>query len=86
MTSAASDSKEEINAEVESLRRQLQEARDDAELNLLMLQQTKQQVDVLRTTCEEDQQLLKGYQEQLARAESLITALLERLEQSQPRP
>jgi hypothetical protein len=63
------------------LNSQLEEARDEAELNLLMLQQAQEELEFYLLAHQQQEQLLHRQQQQLKRGEALIQALLERLEQ-----
>ena len=71
----------QLQAEIDSLRLQLEEARDEAELNLLQLQQVQEELEFYFLAHQQQDQLLQGHREQAARAGALIEALLERLEQ-----
>ncbi len=79
-TSAHSDP-QQLQGEIASLSSQLEEARDEAELNLLMLQQAQEELEFYFLAHQQQEQLLQSQQLQLERAEALIQALLERLEQ-----
>lgn len=68
-------------AELAGLRTQLEESRDEAELNLLMLQQVQEELEFYFLAHQRQEQQLQAQREQLARAEGLIQAMLERLEQ-----
>jgi hypothetical protein len=67
--------------EIASLSNQMEEAHEEAELNLLMLEQALEEVDFYYLALQQKEQLLQSQQQQLQRAEVLIQALLERLEQ-----
>ncbi len=67
--------------DIASLNSQLEEARDEAELNLLMLQQVQEELKFYFLAHQKQEQLLQKQAEQLQRAEGLIQALLERVEQ-----
>jgi hypothetical protein len=69
-----------LQAEIASLRGQLEEARDEAELNLLQLQQVQEELESYVQTHQEQLQLLLLHQQEERRAEVLIAALLERIE------
>lgn len=71
----------ELQQQVASLNSQLEEARDEAELNLLMLQQVQEELEFYFLAHQQQEQVLQSQQQQLQRAEALIQALLERLEQ-----
>ncbi|MCX5968338.1 MAG: hypothetical protein NTV57_11980 [Cyanobacteria bacterium] len=79
VTSAADPCDQE--AEISSLFIQLETVRDEAELNLLMLQQVQEEVEIYLLEHQKQEQLLSHQREQLRRAETLIQALLERVEQ-----
>ena len=70
-----------LEAELASLRTQLEEARDEAELNLLMLQQVQEELEFYFLAHQKQQQQIAHYQQEQGRAAALIEALLERLEQ-----
>jgi len=80
-TASASADPQELQAQIGSLSRQLEEARDEAELNLLMLQQVQEELDTYLLTHQQQDQTLQQQRQQLQRAEALIQALLERVEQ-----
>ena len=80
-TASASADPQELQAQIGSLSRQLEEARDEAELNLLMLQQVQEELDTYLLTHQQQDQTLQQQRHQLQRAEALIQALLERVEQ-----
>lgn len=69
-----------LQAEIASLRGQLEEARDEAELNLLQLQQVQEELEFYIQANQEQQQLLEQHLQAEQRAEVLIAALLERIE------
>ena len=70
-----------IEAEIASLHAQLEESRDEAELNLLMLQQVQEELEFYFLAHQQHEELLERHRQEQARAEGLIQALLERLEQ-----
>lgn len=72
----------EREAEITQLQSQLEESRDEAELNLLMLQQVQEELEFYFLAHQQQEQLLMGYRQEQARAEALIQALLERLDQA----
>jgi hypothetical protein len=69
-----------LEAEIASLQGQLQEARDEAELHLLQLQQVQEELEFYFLAHQEQLQLLEQHQQEERRAEVLIAALLERIE------
>jgi hypothetical protein len=69
-----------LPSELASLTSQLEEARDEAELNLLMLQQAQEELEFYYLAHQQQEALLQQQREQLRRAEVLIEALLERVE------
>jgi len=71
----------QLQGEIAGLSSQLEEARDEAELNLLMLQQAQEELEFYFLGHQQQEQLLQSQQKQLQRAEALIQALLERVEQ-----
>lgn len=68
-------------AELASLQTQMDEARDEADPNLLILQQVKEELEFYFLAHQEQDQQLQQHREAMARAQALIEALLERLEQ-----
>lgn len=64
----------------DTLRQELEEARDEAELNLLMLQQVQEELEFYVQAHHQQQGLLERYEQEAQRAEGLIAALLEQLE------
>ena len=72
----------EREAEITQLQSQLEESRDEAELNLLMLQQVQEELEFYFLAHQQQEQLLMGYRQEQTRAEALIQALLERLDQA----
>ncbi len=62
------------------LRAQLEEARDEAELNLLQLQQVQEELEFYFLAHQEQESTLARHRQEEQRAEALIAALLERLE------
>lgn len=77
--SSSSTDPQHVQGEIASLSSQLEEARDEAELNLLMLQQVQEELEFYFLAHQQQEQLLQKQAQQLARAEALIQALLERL-------
>ena len=69
-----------LKAEIASLQGQVEEARDEAELNLLLLQQVQEELEFYVLAHQEQQQRLEQHQQEERRAEVLIAALLERIE------
>lgn len=63
-----------------SLREALEEARDEAELHLLQLQQVQEELEFYLLAHQHQQGLLERYGQEAQRAEGLIAALLEQLE------
>jgi len=68
------------SVDLAGLEAQLEEARDEAELNLLMLQQVQEELESYFLAYQQQQAVLQQQREALARAETLIKALLERVE------
>ena len=79
MSGPASDPKA-LAAEIASLKGQLEAARDEAELNLLQLQQVQKELEIYCLANQEQLQLLERQRQEEQRAEVLIAALLERIE------
>jgi len=75
---------QQLEAENAGLRAQLEEARDEAELNLLLLQQVQEELEHYFLEHQQQEQLLQRHRQEQARAEALIAVLLERLEQQGP--
>ena len=69
-------------AKLQELQRQLEEARDEAELNLLQLQQVQEELEFYFLAHQKQEAELKRYQRLLQSTESLVSTLLTRLEQS----
>ena len=69
-------------AELQELQRQLEEARDEAELNLLQLQQVQEELEFYFLAHQKQGSELEHYQRVLHATESLVSTLLTRLEQS----
>ena len=65
---------------IDQLRQELEEARDEAELNLLQLQQAHEELEHYFVAHQRQQQELALYGQEAMRAERLIAALLEMLE------
>ncbi|MCP9931922.1 hypothetical protein KBY82_14150 [Cyanobium sp. AMD-g] len=79
-TPATTADPQALAAEIISLQGQLEEARDEAELNLLQLQQVQEELAFYFLAHQEQLQLLEQHQQEERRAEVLIAALLERIE------
>ena len=67
---------------IQALQQQLEEARDEAELNLLQLQQVQEELEFYFLAHQEQQQELSRYRSLQQQAEALIETLLQRLEGS----
>jgi len=80
-TASASADPQELQVRIGSLESELEETRDEAELNLLMLQQVQEELEIYSLGHQQQEQLLQQQRHQLQRAEALIQALLERVEQ-----
>ncbi len=65
---------------IDQLRQELEEARDEAELNLLQLQQAQGELEQSFDAQQRQRQELTLYAQEAMRAERLIAALLELLE------
>ena len=70
------------DAELQALQLQLEEARDQAELNLLQLQQVQEELEFYFLAHQRQGDELERYQRLLQATESLVSTLLTRLEQS----
>ncbi|KEF42668.1 MAG: hypothetical protein ER33_05235 [Cyanobium sp. CACIAM 14] len=79
-TSSTARDQPAIDAEIASLKSQLDEARDEAELNRLQLQQVQEELEFYFLAHQELHQLLERHRQEERRAEVLIAALLERIE------
>ncbi len=79
-TPATTADQQALQAEIASLQGQLEEARDEAELNLLQLQQVQEELEFYFLAHQEQLQRLEQHQQEERRAEVLIAALLERIE------
>jgi hypothetical protein len=79
-STAATGDLQRLEAELASLKSQLEEAWDEAELNLLMLQQVQEELEFFFLAHQQQEQLLQLHRTEQARAEALIEVLLERVE------
>lgn len=79
-TATANSTVGEKDADLASLQVQLEEARDEAELNLLMLQQVQEELEHYFLAHQQQEAVLQRQRDALTRAETLIQALLERVE------
>ena len=68
------------SAELQTLQQQLEEARDEAELNLLQLQQVQEELEFYFLAHQQQSQELARYRQLQQQAEALIDTLLSRLE------
>ncbi len=73
-------SEEQLLEKFQSLRQELEEARDEAELNLLQLQQVQEELEFYFLAHQQQQGLLERFGQEAQRAEGLIAALVEQLE------
>ena len=80
-TASASADPPELQARISSLTSQVEEARDEAELNLLVLQQVQEELEFYSVAHQQQEELLEQQRHQLQRAEAMILVLLERVEQ-----
>jgi hypothetical protein len=80
-TASASADPQKLQERIGSLTSEVEVARDEAELNQLMLQQVQEELEFYFLAHQQQEQLLQQQQQQLLRAEGLILALLERVEQ-----
>lgn len=69
-----------LQAHIGILQQQLDDARDQAALNLLQLKQVQDELEFYVQAHQHQAQLLQGHHEQALRASALIKALLERIE------
>lgn len=65
-----------------SLQQQLEEARDEAELNLLQLQQVQEELEFYFLAHQQQAEELARYRQLLQHTEALVDAVLQRLEAS----
>jgi len=80
-TASASADTQKLKERISSLTSEVEDARDEAELNLLMLQQVQEELEFFFQAHQQLEQLLQQQRQQLFRADALIQALLERVEQ-----
>jgi hypothetical protein len=69
-----------LHSQIEALQQQLEEARDEAELNLLQLQQVQEELEFYFLAHQEQAQELSHYRKLQQQVETLVEALLTRLE------
>ena len=69
-----------LQSQLETLQQQLEEARDEAELNLLQLQQVQEELEFYFLAHQEQAQELSRYRQLQQQAEVLVDSLLARLE------
>ncbi|MCT4363592.1 MAG: hypothetical protein N3Z29_01640 [Synechococcaceae cyanobacterium MAG-AL1] len=69
-----------LQYQLEALKQELEEAKDQAELNLLQLQQVQEELEFYFLAHQEQQGLLDRYGQEAELAEGLIASLLEQLE------
>lgn len=69
LTSNLSTDPQKLQGEMASVSLQLEEARDEAELNLLMLQQVQEELEFYFLAHQQQEQLLQKQGQQLERAE-----------------
>jgi hypothetical protein len=65
-----------------ALQQQLEEARDEAELNLLQLQQVQEELEFYFLAHQQQAEELARYRQLLQHTEALVDAVLQRLEAS----
>jgi hypothetical protein len=68
------------SADIQTLQQQLEEARDEAELNLLQLQQVQEELEFYFLAHQQQSAELDRYRHLQQQAEALVEALLSRLE------
>lgn len=66
--------------QLQALQQQLEEARDEAELNLLQLQQVQEELEHYFLAHQEQAEELSRYHQLQHQAEALVNTLLQRLE------
>lgn len=71
------------DSQIQALQQQLDEARDEAELNLLQLQQVQEELEFYFLAHQQQAEELARYRQLLQHTEALVDAVLQRLE-SQP--
>ena len=69
-------------AQIQALEQQLEEARDEAELNLLQLQQVQEELEFYFLAHQQQAVELARYRQLQQQAEALVDALLTKLETS----
>jgi hypothetical protein len=69
-----------FESQIAALQQQLEEARDEAELNLLLLQQVQEELEFYFLAHQEQAQELSRYHQLQQQAEVLVDTLLTRLE------
>jgi hypothetical protein len=69
-----------LQRQIEALQQQLEEARDEAELNLLQLQQVQEELEFYFLAHQEQSKELSRYRQLQHQVETLVEALLTRLE------
>lgn len=79
-TASTSADPKQLQAQLTSLTTEMEEARCEAELDLLMLQQVQEELEFYFLAHQQQDELLKQQRHLLLRAEALIQALLERVE------
>ncbi len=67
-------------SQIQALEQQLEEARDEAELNLLQLQQVQEELEFYFLAHQQQADELNRYRQVQQQAEALVEALLSRLE------
>ena len=71
---------DQSEVELQALQRQLQEAHDEAELNLLQLQQVQEELEFYFLAHQRQEAELERYRNLLQTTEALVGTLLTRLE------
>ena len=67
-------------SQLQALQQQLEEAQDEAELNLLQLQQVQEELEYYFLAHQEQAEELSRYRQLQHQAEALVDTLLQRLE------
>ena len=68
------------DSQLQALQQQLEEARDEAELNLLQLQQVQEELEFYFLAHQQQAEELARYKQLLQQTEALVDTVLQRLE------
>lgn len=73
---------EPSDKQLQALQQQLEEARDEAELNLLQLQQVQEELEIYFLAHQQQTEELARFRQLMQHTEALVDAVLQRLEAS----